>query len=152
MAQTTERFSMACGKIEFSSDNASWSDISGTAQSISGLDQSRMSGEGYTQDGDTAVITFGKREPMTPTVTVIYSENDVEGWELARAEHEAACGDAIYIRWSPGGGDIGDQRYYTPLTKITNFQYPPLDAGDGSPIKCSFQFKVAYVTTETIAS
>ena len=152
MTQTTGQLSMACGQIELSSDGITYTDISGSAQSITGVTQTRMSGEGYTQDGDTAVITGGKREPMTPTITAIYTEDDTEAWELARAEFEAACGDALYVRWSPGGGDVGDQRYYTPASEIISFDYPPLDAADGGPIKCTFQFKTPYVTTETISS
>ena len=152
MAQTTGQVSMACGQIELSSDGVTYTDISGESQSITGVTQTRMSGEVYTQDGDTALITAGKREPMTPTVTVIYTEDDAEAWELARAEFEAACGDPVYVRWSPKGGNIGNQRYYTPASEVISFDYPPLDAADGSPLKCTFQFKTPYVTTETISS
>jgi len=152
MTQTTGQLSMACGQIEVSTDGITYTDISGSSQSITGLNQARMSGEGYTQDGDTGVVTYGKREPMTPTMTVIYTEDDTEAWELARAEFEAACGDPLYHRWSPGGGDVGDQRYYTPAAGIISFDYPSLDAADGSPIKCTYQFKTPYVTTETISS
>lgn len=152
MTQITGQLSMACGKIEVSTDGITWHDISGASQSITGVTQTRMSGEAYTQDGDTAVITAGKRAPMTPTVTVIYTESNTEAWKRAFDEFTAACGDPLYHRWSPGGGDIGDWRFYTPAPVITSFDYPTLDAADGSPIKCTYQFKTPYVTKEAISS
>jgi hypothetical protein len=152
MAQTTGQLSMACGKIEVSTDGVTWNDISGSAQSITGVTQTRMSGEAYTQDGDIAVITAGKREPMTPTVTIIYTETNDEAWRRAYNEFTADCGDSLRHRWSPGGGDVGDWRYYTPATEIISFDFPAIDAADGSPIKCSYQFKTPQITRETISS
>ena len=152
MTQTTGQLSMACGKIEVSTDGTNWVDISGSAQSITGVTQTRMSGEAYTQDGDTAVVTWGKREPMTPTVTVIYTEVNTEAWRRAYQEFTADCGDALYHRWSPGGGDVGDWRFYTPEAKIISFDFPAIDAADGSPIKCTYQFKTPYVTKEVVSS
>jgi len=65
MAQTTDYLSGVATKVEISTDGGSaWSDISGSSNVVTPSPQSRMSGEAYTFDGDTALVGFGKREPM----------------------------------------------------------------------------------------
>ena len=154
MAQTTAAIGGACGEILIGSTNvvAAATDISGQAQSLATPSQSRQSGEAYTLLGDTAIIKGGKREPIDLTFTIVYTEEDTEAWELARAEFEAAsCGDPLYVWWSPGGGDIGDQQYSGGGT-MTGFDYPPVDATAPAPIMCTFTIRVASLSTVTITS
>jgi len=154
MAQTTAAIGGACGQIQIGSTNVvgAATDISGQAQSLATPSQTRQSGEGYTLEGDTAIIKGGKREPIDLTFTIVYTEEDTEAWELARVEFEAAsCGDPLYVWWSPGGGDVGDQRYSAGST-MTGFDYPPVDATAPAPIMCTFTVRVASIATETISS
>lgn len=154
MAQLTTQVPMACGQLEISIDScANWTDISGEAQSLEGAEQSRMSGEAYTLDGDYAVIAGGKREPMEITVAVVYSEDDDDAYELVREAFEATgCGGSFCIRWSPRGGGAGTEQITSPAGILTNFIYPPMDASTGGPILVGFTVKVAYLTTAIIAS
>ena len=154
MAQTTAAIGGACGEILIGSTNVvgDATDISGQAQSLATPNQTRQSGEAYTLLGDTAIIKGGKREPIELTFTIVYTEEDTEAWELARAEFEAAsCGDPLYVWWSPGGGDIGDQQYIGGGTVI-GFDYPPVDATAPAPILCTFTIRVASLATVTITS
>lgn len=154
MAQTTAAIGGACGQIQISATNTvgDATDISGQAQSLATPNQTRQSGEAYTLEGDTAIIKGGKREPVELTFTIVYTEEDTEAWEMARAEFETAeCGDPLYVWWSPGGGDIGDERYSRGGT-IISFDYPPVDSTAPGPIMCTFTIRVPSISTDTIAS
>ena len=154
MAQTTSTFPMSCGEVEISSDYTTWTDISGSVGKVQNTTQSKMSGEYYTLDGDTAIIEYGKRQPMEITFEIPYTEQAAEAWETARAEFEAAdCGDALYVRWSPGGS-IGENKFSTDenYSQIVSFDYPPLDATTAGPIICSFVVKTAKVDVAAATS
>lgn len=152
MAQTTDQVPLACGKLEISDDNVNWDDISGESQSLEGTEQARMSGEAYTLDGDTAILAAGKREPLELEVTIVYTETDAEAYETVRKLFEEACGGDIYLRWSPRGGDAGEEQLTTGKGIITSFTYPPMDASSGGPIMAGFTMRVGSVTTAIVAS
>lgn len=155
MPQTVGSVPMACGLLEvsFTSDCASWTDISGEDQTVANTAQTRKSGEAYTLDGDTAIIQGGKREPMELQFAIVYTETAGEAYSLIRAQFEAAgCGDPLCARWSPRGGNVGDERITTPAGIIISFTYPPLDAAAGGPIMAGFTLKVSGTTTAAITS
>lgn len=153
MAQTTAQKPQACGKLELSPDGSSWTDYSGGTQSVTGAEQTRMSGEAYTLDGDTAVIAGGKREPMELVFACVYTETDAEVYEQTRAQFETAgCDGPLYARWSPGGGNAGDEQLTTSKGILVSFTYPPMDASTGGPIMAGFTLKVASVSTDIVAS
>jgi len=154
MAQTTGQVPLACGKLEISTDSCvTWTDISGEAQSLGGTEQARMSGEAYTLDGDTALIAGGKREPMELVAAIVYTEVNVEAYDLVRAAFEATgCGGGFCLRWSPKGGSAGDDRITTGAGILVSFTYPPMDASAGGPIMAGFMVKVASTSTAVVAS
>jgi hypothetical protein len=154
MPQTTSSIPLACGQLEISTNNCvSWTDISGEAQSLGGTEQTRISGEAYTLTGDTAIVGGGKREPMELAAVIVYTETDTEAYERARTAFEATgCGGSVCLRWSPGGGDAGDERITTPAGILVSFTYPPMDASAGGPIMAGFTLKVASTSTAVIAS
>jgi hypothetical protein len=152
MAQTTGQIPLACGQLEISSDGTNWTDVSGSVMSLSGTEQARNTGEGYTLDGDTAIVESGKRAPIELVIQCIYTESNTEVADLVRAEFEAACGDSLYVRWSPDGGSVGNDRLTSGAGEIVNFQYPPMDATAGGPIITSYTVRVPSVTTAAIAS
>jgi hypothetical protein len=153
MAQTTNQIPMACGSIEFSDgDCTSWTDISGESQSVSGTEQSRMSGEAYTLDGDTALVCGGKREPMELVFVIVYTEDNAEVYEEIRSRWEATgCGTRICIRWSPLAGAAG-AALLTASGILTSFTYPPIDAASGGCIMAGFTLKAPYITTTFVAT
>jgi len=126
-----------------------WVEISGTVSMVGGTTQARASGEVYTFDGDMAIVTVGKRQPMDLTFSVVYTEELAEAYEVLRALFEEACGEAVYIRWAPRGGDTGENHISTAKGYITSWDYPPMDASNGGPIVCSVTIRTSDVTTVT---
>ena len=156
MAQTTAQVTQSCGQVEISTnvDCSSWYDASGEVQSVTGMDQTRMSGEAYTLAGDVALLGGGKREPIELEFAIVYTETDAEVYERVRTLFELPgyCGFPFCVRWSPRGGNAGDEQLTTYLGVLTGFSYPPLDASSGGVIMGAFTVKTAYITTAIISS
>ncbi len=153
MPQTTDAVAMSCSKLEFAPDCAAFQDISGESQSVSGTEQSLLSGEAFTFSGATAIIKGGKREPMEIEVVIVYTETDAEAYEQIRAVFEATdCPSNVCIRWSPAGGNAGDEQVTTQSGVITGFTYPPIDASTAGPILAGFTIKVPGVDTTIVSS
>lgn len=158
MAQTTDAVSMADGDLEYSTNASAWTSLSGSTTTVEDTTQSRMSGEAYTLDGDTALITYGKREPMELTITAVYTEQSGEAFEVVRALFQA--GTAVYWRWSPKGIGASGRFVFTTVDgngaafpyKITEFTYPGFDAGSGDPIMAGWKLRVAAVGKTTTAT
>jgi len=153
MAQTTTQVSQGCGKLEVSLDNVTWEDISGVATSVADTTQTKMSGEVFTLEGNGPLIGGGKFEAMELTVALVYTETDAEGYEYVREIWETAgCDVEFYMRWSPRGGNAGDEILTTGNSRLTEFTYPPMDASAGGPILTGFKLKAGEVTTTIVAS
>jgi len=154
MAQTTNQVPLSCGKLELSFDScATWYDASGETVSLAPPQQTRMSGETYTLDGDNALIGGGKKEPMELVFVIVYTEADAEAYERIREAFETTgCGGTTCARWSPRGGSAGHEQITTATGTIISFTYPPMDATTGGVILGGFTLKVPYVTTTIVAS
>jgi len=151
MPQTTNSIPRSCAQVEISPDCVTWHDISGQTQSLSDTTQTIMLGVAYTLDGDTAIGGAGKREPMLLTFTIVYTENNAEAYDIARAVFEATgCGKQMCVRWSPGGGDAGDDVITSGCSILVEFEYPPVDAATAGPIITTFKVWAPYVTTATL--
>jgi hypothetical protein len=151
MPQTSGAISGTIARIEISSDLTTWRDISGTITSVQNTEQTRNSGEAYTMDGDTAIITNGKRTPMELTFNLVYSESATESFEVSRSAFESAStGQPIYVRWTPAGTTAGTAAMYrTPITgspaRLTSVMYPAVDASAGGPVMGAFKVKTPSV-------
>jgi len=119
--------------------------------SLDAPEQTRMSGETYTLDGDTAIITGGKREPMELAYSIVYTEEMSEAWDEAQGIFETIGGDDVYVRWSPGGGDVGDWQFTSDKGVLAGLTYPGTNAGEGGPIMTGFKVKTAKVTQAVVA-
>ena len=149
MAQTTTQTSAVDMKVEVSTDGSAWVDISGSANKVDIGPQDRAVGSAFTFDGDGAVLTYGKRQPVDVTVTAIYTETaSTEAFEVVRAYHETTDGDTMYLRWTPIGevATAGHSIYSTGAAKLKSFQYPGGDAGSGDPILFTFTVIAANIT------
>ena len=147
MAQTTTQLSSVDCMIEYSSDNSTYIDLSGSTNKVDVGPQDRNVGAAFTFDGDGAVLTYGKRQPVDINVTIIYTETaSTEGFEVLRARHETADGAAVYFRWAPIGTGTGKNEYNTGLAKLKSFQYPPVDASSGDPILVTFTITASNLT------
>ena len=152
MAQTTDALSGVANSVEYSLNGSSWTNMSGYANLVTAEPQNRMSAVTYTFDGDTAIVTFGKREPFSITVRMCYTEDASSPWEALRALHEAAGGTAVWLRWSPKGSGTGAFEFTTPSTKIATFPYPNADASAADPILVEIVFGPVASVTKSLAT
>jgi len=149
MAQTTTQVSAVDAKVEVSANGSAWTDISGTANKIDLSAQDRAVGSAFTFDGDGAVLTYGKRQPLDVTVTAVYTETaSTEAFEIVRALHETENGANIYLRWTPISetSTAGHNIFSTGAGKLKSFQYPNVDAGSGDPILFTFTVTASVIT------
>ena len=152
MAQTTGGMSMVDGDIEVAAQGTGvWVNLSGSANSIDTPTQTRMSGENYTLDGDTAVITTGKREPMDIKVNALYTEVSIEAFETIRPWFQS--GARIDLRWAPKGISAVGVYVFTALNvPITALDYPVVNASEASPGLISFTVRAPFVAKTTAAT
>lgn len=144
MPQVTGSMSWANAKVEYSVNGTVWNDISGAENSVKVDGGARQVGEAYTNLGDTAIITQGKREPVDVEVNVLYTDSLSEPFELFRALYEA--GTLVAVRWSPKGGSTGQRQYATDLCPISEFAYPQGEAGSADPLMTAFKLHSPKVT------
>jgi len=158
MPQTTTQVTQSCGKVEINvnaacPDTGAWDDISGETQSIGGTEQSRMVGDAYTLEGDGALSCPGKKEPLDLVFVIVYTETDAEAYEKVRTVFEATgCGAMMCARYSPRGGDAGEEQLTTRRGVLTSFTYPTLDASAGGCILGGFTLHTGALTTAVVAS
>lgn len=152
MAQTTGAMSLTDGDIEVAAQGtAVWVNISGSANSIDAPEQVRMAEPDYTLDGDTAVITTGKREPMEIVVNALYTEGATESWETIRPWFQT--GSRVDLRWSPAGIGAATRNVFTALNvPITKLVYPGLNASEANPARLSFTVLAPFVAQTDTAS
>lgn len=152
MAQTTAQLSAVDAKVEVSTNGSTWVDISGSANKVDAGTQERSVGQAFTFDGDGALLTYGKRQPIEVAVTCIYTETaSTEAFEVVRALFETENGAAIYLRWQPVGTGTGKAIYSTGSAKLKSFQYPPIEAESADPVLFEFVV-VASTITRSISS
>lgn len=145
MAQTTDAISFANVQLEISDDDFSsniW-DASGFIAAVTISAGGRQIGEEYTADGDVAILTAGKREPLDVTARIVYTEGATDPVERLRAAFEA--GSAFYFRWSPKGGGTGDFEY-TCQGILSTPVYPQGEVGPGDPVVVESTLRTPKVT------
>jgi hypothetical protein len=149
MAQMTGAISARAQKVEISTNGTVWTDISGFANSVEPDGGERALEEAFTFDGDTPILTTGKRAGLKIKTRIIYSEGVSDGQEVVRAAYEAAS--ALYLRWSPKGGTTGQFQYTTSQGVVTSQVYPKGDASSAEAIATEFELVVASVTKAVAA-
>lgn len=149
MAQATGAVSFRNCKIEMSPDNAVWTNVSGFANSVSIEGGERMVGEFFTFEGDTPILTPGKRGSFDLTTKVVYTEGVSDPYEVFRAAYEA--GTDLYIRWSPKGGAVGQFMFTTDKCIIITPAYPSGAADSPDAIAFEFKLKCLAITKSVVA-
>lgn len=152
MPQTTAAFSAKNAKIEYSTQtNTGWVDISGWANSITVSGGERQTGEAYTFDGDTAIVTTGKRAGRTAEITTLYTEGTTDAWVTLDTLYKA--GTATYLRFTPRGlqGSLTGELVHTSSTSysyITNVSLPEASSDSGDALT----FTASWITSEFTTS
>lgn len=152
MAQTTDHVPLSHGLVELSINGSSWTDMSPTFVRLPPTDNARKIDWTWTVDGDTPLLGAGKREGVLWTMDWVYTETDAEAYEMVRNQHEIADGGPIWFRYSPRGGNAGDERIESAEGRVVNFQFPPIDASAAGVKIVSVTIAVPYTTTTIIAS
>lgn len=148
MAQTTGAKSMRNVKLEYSTNNSDWNDISGITNAVNVSGGDRITGEAFTADGDRPIVLFGKLNPLDVECRIVYSEVTTEGF--TKMEPLYTGGTDLKLRWAPGGNATGNYRYVTSTTNITAFGYPGGEVGDGAPILLDMSVKTGQITFAAI--
>jgi hypothetical protein len=136
MAQTTGAYTGAASTVSIYV-SAAYVDISGSSQSIDVTTATVVTGEAYTFDGNFALTTVGKYEPVEVKVNILYTETAAEAFQSVRALFEGRT--ATQLKWLPGGAASGSDQYETKtIGYITALDYPPIDSTSAGPIMVSF--------------
>jgi len=145
MAQvTTNLKSMRDAVIEYSTDNTTWTDISGYSSNVTFAGGDRASGEAYTYEGDTAVVGFGKRAPTETTVSVVYSES---GSDIAGLAWNAYINKTPwYLRLTPKGDNAGNNTWTSAAGELTSCLPPMGEASSGDPVMMEFTHRCSGYT------
>ena len=153
MAQVSasEAVALSVGKIEISTNNSDWTDVSGYGFQISPSGGARMTGEIYTHDGETGIPTAGKMEPYEFECTGVYTEDGSSPYTTVWDQYTTAGGGDLYVRYSPKAGATGDELFTTDVCVITSCLPPATDPGSGDPKTFSFTVRTASVTKSTIS-
>lgn len=151
MAQTTDAISFKDVKIELSTDNFSSSnvDASGYSNKVEIGGGERAYGEFFTADGDTPILTIGKRSSFELTMNVVYTEGTGHPFEMTMNAYENAS--ALYMRWSPKGGASGDWMFTSGIGYILSPIYPGGDASTPDVVTVEFTLRTLSITKSVIA-
>lgn len=147
MAQTTAADNKAGFKVEVSTDASNWTDISGSAATVTPSGGEQLTGEQNTADGAAPVVTgSNKVGSITLTVSCLYTETAGQPWRVVKDRYDGAA-KTIAVRYSPRGGAQTERRYVTAndagtaiIVPIVNCLPPETDAGSGDPLM--FEFSV----------
>jgi len=153
MAQVSasEAVSMAVGKIEISTNDSDWDDISGYGFQVNVSGGARMTGEVYTHDGETGIPTVGKMEPYELECVGLYTEDANSPFDTIWTQQTAAGGGDLYVRYSPDTGTAGDWLFTTGVCVVLACLPPSTDPGSGDPTVFSFTVRTQSVTKTAIS-
>lgn len=150
MAQTTGGMSPQNMYVGFSTDGSSWTEVTGSANSVEVSGGERESGSARTFGTTTPITKYGGKAPLTVTVRGVYSEDADEAFRLAQAAYDGDT--AFYVRWSPGGGDAGDYGYTTGAGQVMSPPYPGGAADTPEPILIEVAVEVPSITAAAIGT
>jgi len=141
MPQTSNAISFANCTIFLSTNGTSWTDVSGYANSVTVDGGERAVSEFFTVDGDTPIITKGKRSLLEVTVKAVYTEAGSDPFAMALTAYEA--GSPLYVKWIPKGTGY---TYITSAGVVTAPVYPQGAADSSDAITTEVKIKCATIT------
>lgn len=152
MAQTNSAFASVGAAIEYATDGGTtWNDMAGTTVRVVPSGGERMTGERFTLDGDTGIITIGKRATFSVALTLL-DENATSGtYADFLAYYES--GGLFRVRWSPAGGTTGDLQNTSDAnySYITAFPYGAADAEEAAAQAVEVTMVMATITQAAVA-
>lgn len=134
--------------VEYSTDGTTWTAMSNAVVKIDEAEMSRLNGEVYVGgSSDWAAVTWGKRETVEITVTVLYNEDATGVWGALFARF-TGTNPTLGLRWAPQGLGTGNQVYATSndgsttgLVPITALTMGTADPGTGEAMTFTFTLR-----------
>lgn len=148
MPQTTNAISFANCKIELSANGSAWTDVSGFANSVSVDGGERAVSEFFTMDGDTPILTSGKRSSLEVNIKAVYTEAGSDPYAMAIAAYEGNTN--LYARWSPKGGLSTNFQFTTGKGIVVAPVYPQGAADSADAVQIEVQLKVPTITKSVV--
>ena len=149
MAQTTDGLSFIAARAFVSPDGSTWTDLSGFGVSIAVSGGSRGAGEKNTFDGDTPIVTAGKRSSIDLVVRFVYTEEASDPFEVLRAQYETA-GGLLYAQYTPK--EPGGFWFSTGAGVMQELEYPQGESDSADPVLSEFTVKCAKLTKATAST
>ena len=150
MAQTTGAMSPQNMYLGFSTDGSTWTEVTGSGNSVSKSGGERESGSARTFGYTAPIVKYGGKAPLRYTIRGVYSEKAAEAYLLAQAAYDNDTD--FYFRYSPGGGDSGDLGFTASAGKVMNPPYPDGSADTPDPILIEFDVEFASLTQAAIGT
>lgn len=158
MAQTISGEARSHYKIEISPDGTNWTDISGQANSVTPSGGDQQTGETFTADGDSPIVTnSNKTAAQTLEINIVYTEQSSEGFQIVRNAFESSD-KRIYARYSPRGGQSGEKRYVCANAAntaipvpIVNCLLPTGESGSGESLMGTIRLMTPKLKAETVS-
>lgn len=144
MPKTSNAVAQACAKVEIQPGcTGTWYDIGSEATTVTLPEETVNTGLMYVFDDDRAILTHGKKQPISATVSGAFTNGATEAFNQVRAIWQTAgCERKICLRVTPEGGTVGDLEIYvgdpTHEALLVGFKPPDVDAGSGDPAAFSF--------------
>lgn len=148
MAQTTNALSWANATISLSANGTSWTDISGFANSVSVDGGERATSEFFTVDGDTPIVTSGKRGFLEITIKAVYTEAGSDAYAMGMTAYENNT--PLYARWVPKGSGTGAFVFTTSIGRVTKPIYPQGAADSADAIQFELGISCGSITKSTL--
>jgi len=155
MPQTTSSVPIACAYVGIaaSSTCSPFTDVSGSTNSVTGIEQTKNVADEYTLDGRFAISELGKHQPADIVVRCVFNTNATEAYRLAReAFREAVCDGKICLRVIPGGAVAGNEGWQTNYAPVTRMRWPDVNAGEAGPAMAEFTVHAADIDPFVYAS
>ena len=152
MTQTTNGLSFRVPWAQFSTQGGTgtWLTLDGYLVEIIPGGGERATGEVNTSDGDTPIVTRGKRTAETIQVKVVYTEeaSATGAYETLRECHEG--GTACYFRYAPKGSGAGNFLFTSGAGYLNSVQRPGGNVADAAAVLVQFQGTFPSFTKGTI--
>lgn len=141
-------YTMKNCKVEFSTNNSTWVDISDEANSVS-MSGFELETEATPVFGESKKVqTVGGFGIGTVTIRSMYAETTSGAWGLAHTAHTTPS--AIYVRWSPRGGTTGQYRFTSDAGYVKNPVWPVGEDG-AAAIMPEVVIETPFVTQTTVS-
>jgi len=141
MPQTTSSVPVACAYVGISTnpDCSAFTDVSGSVNSVTGVEQPKAVADEYTLEGTSSISEAGKRGPADIVVRCVFNTEAAEAYRLAReAFRESVCDGRICLRLIWGGATAGNEGVQTNYALVTNMSWPDANAGEAGPAMATF--------------